>query len=102
MNEALLERNRQLQRSLRRWRLACLALAIVVVSLVAIGGTFGTFILLRLPDFDEIEMLQAERSRERDHAHKALQAEQAAREETERVLQAARGEAQQEGKGDGP
>ena len=46
MNEQLLERVRQMERSVRRWRLACFALVILVVSLLAVGGTFGTILML--------------------------------------------------------
>ncbi len=49
MHEPLLQRIDQLERSVRRWRLVCFALAIIVVSLLAIGGTFGTLMMLELP-----------------------------------------------------
>jgi hypothetical protein len=37
-NEALVERNRQLERSVKRWRLVSLVLALLLICAVAIGG----------------------------------------------------------------
>jgi hypothetical protein len=99
MQEPILDRIYQLERSVQRWRLACLALAIVVVSLLAIGGTFGTMILLQQPNIREIEMLRMEAHAARDEAERAMHAERVARQEAERALQAERAVRQQmEGK----
>ena len=96
MHEPLLDQIRQLERSVRRWRLACLALLLVLVSLLAIGGTFGTMILLEQP---EIERLRMEAHMARDEADRAMRAEQVARQHAERALQAERAARQQiEGK----
>jgi hypothetical protein len=37
-NEPLVERNRQLERSVKRWRLICLCLALLLTCAVAVGG----------------------------------------------------------------
>jgi hypothetical protein len=37
-NEPLVERNRQLERSVKRWRLICLVLAGLLICVLAIGG----------------------------------------------------------------
>jgi hypothetical protein len=37
-NEPLVERNRQLERSVKRWRLVSLLLALLLIGTVAIGG----------------------------------------------------------------
>jgi hypothetical protein len=102
MHEPLLERIRQLETSLRRWRLACIASLIVVVSLVAIGGTFGVMMLLQLPDRREM-MMRADAERERALAEQAMHAERVARQQAEQALKAERAAHQQgEGKADGP
>src|ERR1700683_4970570 len=104
MHEPLLERIRQLEQSVRRWRLACLALLIVVVSLVAIGGTFGVILALQVPDRRQMEMERADAELARDQAQQAIQAERVAREQAERALKAERATRQQqlEGKAAGP
>jgi hypothetical protein len=88
MHEPLLDRIRQLERLVQRWRLAGLALVIVVVSLLAIGGTFGTMMLLEQP---AIEWLRMEALMARDEADRAMEAEQVARKQAEQALQAERG-----------
>jgi hypothetical protein len=106
MHEPLLERIRQLERSVLRWQLVCLALVIVVVALLAIGGTFGAIILLELPNRHEIEMVRDEADAARQQADaarqdavQAMEQERAARHEAERALQAERAARQQkEGK----
>jgi hypothetical protein len=104
MHEPLLERIRQLEKSVRRWRLSCLALVLVVVSLVAIGGTFGVILMLQVPARREMEMLRMDAERARAEAQQAALAERAAREQAERALQAERTARQQqmEGKAAGP
>jgi hypothetical protein len=47
-NEPLVERNRQLERSVKRWRLISLSLALLLVVLLAVGGT-----LTAIPTTDE-------------------------------------------------
>jgi hypothetical protein len=78
MHEPLLDRIRQLERSLRRWRLACFALGLIIVSLLATGGTFGLILVLAASDRDELWMEAAEA---RDRAEQARQAAEAARQE---------------------
>jgi hypothetical protein len=102
MHEPLLERIRQLERSVLRWQLACLALVIIVVALLAIGGTFGAIMLLELPNRREIEMVRddADAARQeadaaREDAIQAMQQERLARHEAERALEAERAARQQ-------
>jgi multidrug efflux pump subunit AcrA (membrane-fusion protein) len=104
MHEPLLERIRQLERSVSRWRLACFALFIVVVSLVAIGGTFGLILAMQVPDRRHMEMLRADAELARAQAQQAIQAERVAREQAERALQAERAarQPQMDGKAAGP
>jgi hypothetical protein len=73
MHEPLLQRIEQLERSMRRWRLVCFALGIIVVSLLAIGGTFGALLLPLLPVRAEMEMLRAQVVAERAQAEVARQ-----------------------------
>ena len=94
MHEPLLERIRQLERSVSRWRLAC-ALVIVVVSLVAIGGTFGVILTLQVPDSRLMEMQRADAEAARAREQQAMQAERNARAQAERALQAERAARQQ-------
>ena len=102
MHEPLLERIRQLETSVRRWRLACLALLIVVASLVAIAGTFGVFLAL-LPARHQMDMLREDAEVARAEAEQAAHEARAAREQAERALQAERAARQQmEGKAAGP
>ena len=93
MHEPLLDRIRRLERSGQRWQLACLALAIVVVSLL--GGTFGTMMLLREP---AIERLRMEADAAHKQAEEAMYAERVARQQAEQALQAEKAARQQEGK----
>jgi hypothetical protein len=46
MHEPLLERIRQLETSNHRWRLVCLALALALISLLAIMATVGTMLVV--------------------------------------------------------
>jgi hypothetical protein len=102
MHEPLLERIRQLERSVRRWRLACLALVIIVISLLAIGGTFGLVLLSAIPDRREVMVLRAEAEAQRARAEEAMQAERAARQAAERAMQAERAARQRAEQRDGP
>jgi hypothetical protein len=70
MYEPLLERIQVLERSVLRWRLVSLALAILLFSSLAISGTFGVAMLL-------------------GESRMRLMAEQAAREETDVARQQA-------------
>jgi hypothetical protein len=79
------------------WQLACFVLVMVVLSLLAIGGTFGAIFLLELPNRREIEMVRAEADAARQEAEaarqdtvQAMEQERAARREAERALQAER------------
>jgi hypothetical protein len=40
-NESLVERNRLLERSARRWRVFSLVLALLLIGAVAVGGIFA-------------------------------------------------------------
>lgn len=95
MHEPLLERIEQLERSVRRWRLACFALAIVVVSMMAIGGTFGALLLPMLPARAEMDMLRAEVAQERAQAQAEREQAQVARRQAEEAQRAARAARQQ-------
>ena len=54
----------ELKHRLRRWRLATFALAVLVISLLAIGGTVGLLAIMEQPDQRELLMrLEAERAR---------------------------------------
>jgi hypothetical protein len=48
--EALVERNRQLERAVQRWRLISLLLALLLICSVAIGGTSVGMLLMREDD----------------------------------------------------
>src|SRR5207253_2316181 len=69
-----------LRRSVRRWRLVSFALAILLVSFLAIGGTVGLMVLMQLPDQQELEVL-------RDHERAAREQAQAAQQRAEEALQ---------------
>jgi hypothetical protein len=55
MNEFLLQRIEKLERSVRRWRLATIALGILLACSLACGGTFTSVLVLQLEERDEIE-----------------------------------------------
>ena len=74
---------------------ACFALVLVVLSLLAIGGTFGGFLMPQLAGRREAMMLHAQLEEERARAEQAMAAERAARQEAERALQAERAARQQ-------
>jgi hypothetical protein len=109
MHEPLLERIDQLERSVRRWRLACFALAVLVVSLLAIGGTFGTLMMLELPDIEDNMRLRAVAADERAQAD-AMRAQaemqrqqaEAARRQAEAALEADRAARRRDAGQDGP
>jgi cell division protein FtsB len=101
MHEPLLERIGQLERSVRRWRLACLALALVVVSLLAISGTFGAMSLVAsrrmleeqaMAERDQLDALRQEVMRREQQHQVQLAAERAARKRAEDALKAQRDE----------
>jgi hypothetical protein len=56
-----------LRRRLRRWRLATFVLSVVLVSFVAVAGTFGVLMLLELQDQRDM-MLQVQEAAERARA----------------------------------
>jgi hypothetical protein len=89
MNDQLLERIRDLERTVRRWRLACLALVLFIVSLIAIGGTVGIMVMIDLPSRNELQMQEMQARRQ---AERALAAERAARQQLEQQKQQAQRE----------
>jgi hypothetical protein len=92
MNEHVLERIRDLERSVRRWRLACLAMAFIIVSLIAIGGTVGIMAMIDSPSQRQVLMLQMQEIQAREQAERALAAERAARQQLEQQKQRAQPE----------
>jgi type II secretory pathway pseudopilin PulG len=85
MHEPLLDRIRELERAVRRWRLVSFALALVVVSLLAIGGTFGLVLVLRASNRDELHLLRAQEQAARVQAEEALRAAEVARQQAEQA-----------------
>jgi hypothetical protein len=82
-----------LRRRLRRWRLATFILSVVLVSFVAIAGTFGVLMMLELQDQREL-MLQVQEAEERARAQAedaAVQA-QRTRQQAEAARQQVKGE----------
>ncbi len=79
MHEPLPERIRALELSVQRWRLVSFALMLLVVSFVAIGGTFGLILVLNFDDRREIEMLRMDAERAREQTQRALQEAEEAR-----------------------
>jgi hypothetical protein len=60
MHEPLLDRIRQLERAVRRWKLVCVALFLAVLGFMAISGTFGIVLLLREADLRDVRMQAVE------------------------------------------
>jgi hypothetical protein len=58
MHEPLPERIRALELSVQRWRLVSFALMLLVISFMAIGGTFGLIFVLNYDNRREIEMMR--------------------------------------------
>ena len=83
MHEPLQERIRALERAVQRWRLVSLALMLVVVSFMAIGGTFGLIFVINQGDRREFDMMRMEAERARDESQRALQAAEEARRQLE-------------------
>jgi len=79
MHENHHEHIRVLELSVQRWRLVSFALMLLVVSFMAIGGTFGLVFLLNYEDRREIEMMRMEADRAREQSHRALQEAEDAR-----------------------
>ncbi len=79
MHEPLLERIRQLERSVRLWRLVSLALLILFASAAAVSGTFGVVLLLHDRDRMLLEEARVEAEQERAHAMRAQAEAEAAR-----------------------
>jgi hypothetical protein len=97
MAEQLLNRIADLQRRLRRWRLTALALALLLISVIAVGGTMA-LLIRALPDQRELKVREdderARRMRERINAEQESRQPVQAKRELERVKQRA-----QEGEG---
>jgi hypothetical protein len=73
MYEPLLERIRTLERSVQCWKLATLALAILLISFLAISGTFGVVVLLSGHGLRDVEIAREEAERARMEAEVARQ-----------------------------
>lgn len=87
MNDQILDRLEQLERSVRRWRLATLVFAVLLVCSIAAGGTVNLMLMLEMPAQREL-MMQAEEERdraavERAHAEKVRQQAEEGRREME-------------------
>jgi hypothetical protein len=109
MNEQqpLLDRIRQLERTVLRWRLATFVLAILLVCSIAIGGTMSLMTMLQLPDRREMLMIREEERAMREQAEAArrealaaAEREKQARQQAEQALREA--EAARKQGGDGP
>jgi hypothetical protein len=81
MHEPLPERIRVLELSVQRWRLVSFALMLLVVSFMAIGGTFGLFFVLNNDHRREIEMLRIDAEAAREQSHRALRDAEVARQQ---------------------
>jgi hypothetical protein len=88
VHEPLLDRIRELERAVRRWKLVSFALALMVVSLLAIGGTFGLILVLRASDQAEIEVLMDQEMMARQRAEQAAQDLQEMRRQLEQLQKA--------------
>jgi hypothetical protein len=83
------ERIEYLERSVRRWRLVSVALAILLACSLACGGTFTTLLLMHLPDLREMEMLRQQQLVEREQAEEARMQAERARQRAEQTLREA-------------
>jgi hypothetical protein len=88
MYEPLLERIRVLEKANRRWKLACLALALMLAGSVATGATFTTILTLRIEaDQEQMDRALAEARDQEERARMMAEQtlEQQARERAQRV-----------------
>ena len=85
MTEQLLNRVEDLERRLRRWRLATIVLGLLLACAVAIGGMTNLLLMLELPRREEAMM-------ERERAEQALRDVEAERQARQRAEQALRRE----------
>jgi hypothetical protein len=84
--EPLLERIQTLERSVRRWRLVSLALAILLICCLATGGVFGTLMLFGESRVQQMRMMELERAEvERMRAEQALRNAEVARQRLEQM-----------------
>ena len=74
MNEQLVERNQQLERSMTRWKLVSLSLLLLLICALAVGGTFMAIPATQEPDFWFLPLLRATAAKDA-----ALRAEQQVR-----------------------
>lgn len=81
MHENHHERIRVLELSVQRWRLVSFALMLLVVSFMAIGGTFGLIFVLNYDDRREIEMMRMDAERAREQSQQALREAEDARQQ---------------------
>ena len=84
-NEPLIERNRQLERAVRRWKRVCLGLVLLVLCLLAGGGTVIGLLMRQLPgQFDFMfpwtrqKVMQEEIERFREAEMRAIRQQEAA------------------------
>jgi hypothetical protein len=84
MHEPLLERIRELERSIRRWRLVSLALLLTLLGFMAISGTFGVVLFMREADLWGVRARAMEdQERARVQTERALQEVEAAKKQAE-------------------
>ena len=85
MNEPLLEQVRQLERRVKRWRLVSLALALLLILVIAVGGIFTAMPATREPGgfWHWLPWVRARRQEEMARR----EAEEAARQELEAAKQ---------------
>jgi hypothetical protein len=92
MSEFFLQRIEKLERSVRRWRLVSVVLAILLTCSLACGGTFTTVLLMHRPHQRQVNILELEMG-ERDRVEQAMQEARMqadlAREQAEQALREA-------------
>jgi hypothetical protein len=87
MNDQSIERNRQLERAVKRWKLVSLLLALLLIGAVTVGGLFAVIPATHEPG-EFWHFLPWVRAREAEM--RAMDAEMRARQEQMRALEAER------------
>ena len=91
MNESVLAGQvERLARSVRRWRLATFILGVLLLCSLAIGGTFVTMLIVRLPERPDIQQVLLHEQQARRQAEQAQREAEVARRRLEQELEAAR------------
>jgi hypothetical protein len=90
MHEPLLERIRELERSVRRWRLVSLALMLGLLSFMAISCTLGLVLSFLPADHHGLGAMRMEAELERERAARAMMEAEVARQKAEADMQKAR------------